>query len=462
MSKKTILIFILIAAFSVPVVGHAALQDDLQDQIQNLLRLVSSLQVQLNAIENNTVSNFTSCIAAGNSAMESYPRQCAHNGKTFVEVILAEPDTQSLVCPMLSRGLRIGASGSDVSSLQNFLRSVGFYTYPVITGYYGVVTQQAVQQWQAQNGVVSFGTPNTTGFGSIGPATRTAIQRMCGGALPDPKPTLCTLQYDPVCGKTPGICTDTLYGGSCADGETKTYGNSCQLKAAGAELQYKGECRLDIPTKAPNNCKVWDDGCNTCSRSYEGGPLACTLRACIWQGISKCNAYFNDEPEFPNTSIDFSVTPKSGAAPLSVTFTAPGGYSCADGNNYRIEFGDGISAMTPSCTIGSQKVSHTYSQIGTYTATLYSIPSGFGSVGYVDTTPRAVKTLKVTVADTSSIACTTEYVPVCGIRPWICTAPVGALCGQPPQSSLRTTYSNSCELHKAEASYLHQGACAEQ
>ena len=37
------------------------------------------------------VTNFEECIAAGNPAMESYPRQCRHNDQTFVEVI-EEPD----------------------------------------------------------------------------------------------------------------------------------------------------------------------------------------------------------------------------------------------------------------------------------------------------------------------------------------------------------------------------------
>lgn len=33
------------------------------------------------------ITNFEECIAAGNPAMESYPRQCRADGKTFVEKI---------------------------------------------------------------------------------------------------------------------------------------------------------------------------------------------------------------------------------------------------------------------------------------------------------------------------------------------------------------------------------------
>lgn len=43
---------------------------------------------------------------------------------------------------------------------------------------------------------------------------------------------------------------------------------------------------------APNNCKVWYDGCNTCSRQYPGGPLVCTKLACFAKGQSYCKEYF--------------------------------------------------------------------------------------------------------------------------------------------------------------------------
>ena len=33
------------------------------------------------------VTNFEDCVAAGNPVMESYPRQCRHDGELFVEVV---------------------------------------------------------------------------------------------------------------------------------------------------------------------------------------------------------------------------------------------------------------------------------------------------------------------------------------------------------------------------------------
>ncbi len=41
-------------------------------------------------------------------------------------------------------------------------------------------------------------------------------------------------------------------------------------------------------------CKVWFDGCNTCSRTSPGGPMMCTMMACIWanQGAATCKESF--------------------------------------------------------------------------------------------------------------------------------------------------------------------------
>lgn len=41
-----------------------------------------------------TVNNFDECIAAGNPAMESYPRQCRHGDRIFTEVITTMPSDE--------------------------------------------------------------------------------------------------------------------------------------------------------------------------------------------------------------------------------------------------------------------------------------------------------------------------------------------------------------------------------
>ena len=41
------------------------------------------------------ITNFKECAAAGNPVMESYPRQCAANGQTFIEKISDEERKRS-------------------------------------------------------------------------------------------------------------------------------------------------------------------------------------------------------------------------------------------------------------------------------------------------------------------------------------------------------------------------------
>ena len=82
----------------------------------------------------------------------------------------------SAECLELSRNLGLGntdtSTDGEVSALQKFLG----ITPP--TGYFGPLTMAAVEAWQSANGIVSSGTPQTTGYGRVGPATRQAMA--CG------------------------------------------------------------------------------------------------------------------------------------------------------------------------------------------------------------------------------------------------------------------------------------------
>lgn len=66
-----------------------------------------------------------------------------------------------------SASLKIGSSGSDVTTLQNRLLALGYMDYPNATGYFGAVTKTAVARFQGYNGLVSDGV--------VGPATSSAI-----------------------------------------------------------------------------------------------------------------------------------------------------------------------------------------------------------------------------------------------------------------------------------------------
>ncbi|MBY0328831.1 hypothetical protein K2Q02_01920, partial [Patescibacteria group bacterium] len=81
-------------------------------------------------------------------------------------------------------------------------------------------------------------------------ALATAAMLTAGVTAPkDDTPTMCTMQYAPVCGKkdTGVRCVTT----PCPSYEIKTYGNSCMLKGDKAEYLYEGECKTESTTVTP-------------------------------------------------------------------------------------------------------------------------------------------------------------------------------------------------------------------
>lgn len=96
------------------------------------------------------------------------------------------PPQQSVVsvsaqmCAQIQSTLRQGSRGSDVVLLQQFLIQKGLLPADSATGYFGVLTRAAVQQFQASVGLVSSGTEDTTGFGLVGARTRAALAAGCG------------------------------------------------------------------------------------------------------------------------------------------------------------------------------------------------------------------------------------------------------------------------------------------
>lgn len=83
------------------------------------------------------------------------------------------------VCPSLTRVVSVGSRGDDVKGLQEFLIREGLLSAESATGYFGPLTEAAVKQWQAKQNIVSSGDALSTGFGVVGPKTRTSILARC-------------------------------------------------------------------------------------------------------------------------------------------------------------------------------------------------------------------------------------------------------------------------------------------
>ena len=97
-------------------------------------------------------------------------------------VVVSAPTTVSPTsssCPMITRTLSRGMRGVDVSALQRYFVLLGMLGSSSVTGYFGPMTEGALQEWQQSRNIVSSGTPASTGWGVVGPRSRAALAN-CG------------------------------------------------------------------------------------------------------------------------------------------------------------------------------------------------------------------------------------------------------------------------------------------
>jgi PKD repeat protein len=116
-------------------------------------------------------------------------------------------------CLTLSENLYAGetdaTTNGEVTELQQFLG-----VSP--TGYFGPLTLQAVENWQSSHGIVSSGTPDTTGYGFVGPQTRAAMA--CSGSTQN-----AAFSASPTSGAAPLAVTFT--GPQSVAGDTVDFGD---------------------------------------------------------------------------------------------------------------------------------------------------------------------------------------------------------------------------------------------
>lgn len=76
----------------------------------------------------------------------------------------------------ISTQLDLGDRGAEVTELQTYFSTTPtIYPERLVTGYFGQLTQAAVKRFQTAQGIVSQGTPATTGYGRVGPRTMTVL-----------------------------------------------------------------------------------------------------------------------------------------------------------------------------------------------------------------------------------------------------------------------------------------------
>lgn len=89
------------------------------------------------------------------------------------------PQVRTLQQCLNNKGIIVAANGSGSPSNE--------------TTFFGLLTQQAVQRFQANQNIVSSGSPQTTGYGFVGPKTRAALNTFCEGIVPAGPPFTKTL-----------------------------------------------------------------------------------------------------------------------------------------------------------------------------------------------------------------------------------------------------------------------------
>jgi PKD repeat protein len=293
--------------------------------------------------------------------------------------------------------------------LQQFLaQDPSIYPEGTTSGYFGALTEKAVQRWQAKNNIVSSGTPGTSGYGVVGPRTAAAIALLCSTGASSPVGGY--IQVSPISGNAP-LNVNVV--------ATVNSTNSC----AGAIYLLNwgdGTNSISIPVSA-NNCQPVSQ---TYQHTYtSGGTYQITLSSgahqtgasvTVFGGTNTTTTGGGTGTQTQAPSETFTATPTSGAAPLTVTFSgivtgADQGW-CSSGCSDIMTLGDGSQAAVPLPTSQTQSQSyslqHTYANAGTYTATLYQ-----GQVGSGRPTVGTPATITVTGGSSSNTTNTTTYNP---------------------------------------------------
>ncbi len=91
-------------------------------------------------------------------------------------LILMAISSLSAEAAVLTTHMDMGERSSDVTALQTFLaKNPNNYPSGLVTGYFGTSTAEGVQKCQTNQGIVTEGTPESTGYGRVGPRTMSRL-----------------------------------------------------------------------------------------------------------------------------------------------------------------------------------------------------------------------------------------------------------------------------------------------
>ncbi|MDB5238360.1 MAG: hypothetical protein JWM46_630 [Candidatus Kaiserbacteria bacterium] len=263
-----------------------------------------------------------------------------------------------------TRTLSRGLSGSDVVALQQFLISQNLLAAGNATGFFGALTEAAVQSFQRARNIVSTGSPATTGYGAVGPKTRGVIANSTSTTTITTNPTTgpTTTSVPPV--TTPVITTvQPIITTVPVSGPTASLtgnGASSLTVRVGDTVNFVwssnsgASARSTYATEVPNVCGASGSGpfpwvANTLSGTISSGAIP----AC-WAGHTSTGTYIVTDSAGRSASASFVLKVLSADSGPTATLTANGSNSLAvhvgDSINYAWSSTGGTSARSTYTT----------------------------------------------------------------------------------------------------------------
>jgi hypothetical protein len=333
---------VFIFAFAIP--SHAELRS-----VTDLEKMIADLRAQIATLQKKVVD--------------------ARN--TSSNVAICTPFTSNL-----KPGTRDADTNGEVGKLQRFLTSTGDYTHGSITGFYGPATMGAVQKWQRAQGIVSSGSPELNGYGSVGPATRAKIRAACVSngdnmLYPSSKSySLADVEWVKL------DSTKTVYDGPSI--YTIRLENEKQVVVS--VCTGRGCTQANIDT-AFRNSGYTGDITKLMALAKKVDPST-PSRPCISPNLTT-NTYpppdISDLCKSSSGEVDGNMTPPQALNVTNSELKATANFSLTNGcQGYTVSWGDGTQEdkVAPSskiaCTLANSVIKriHTYTNPGTYTVTL--------------------------------------------------------------------------------------------
>ena len=379
-------------ALFAPFISSAVTVEELRAQIEDLLERIEVLQQQI-ATDSGTPP----------------PASSATPGQG--------------VCPRVGVTLRRGSNGDDVTRLQQFLAlDANIYPEKLITGYYGSLTEAAVERWQARHNVVTSGTPGTTGYGQYGPRTAALMALECqGGSGGVATQVGGFIKVSPISGAAPlsvsveatvnttrscGVATYTvnfgdgsqvvnipISAGICAEQKftlTHIYQYGGTYTAALSAGGHKTQATIVVSGSPPPGTVTSSCPTDIASAQADASGKICTQlitnlfcpynNSYTYSAPNGCQSDYlkarswivenESTPTVKYGGMDITPDPNENYLTIEVSFDV----GACDG--YELTWGDGDSSNqisnTPcsSNTITTKNLPHTYPATGTYTLTL--------------------------------------------------------------------------------------------